>query len=119
MNTRNTLLIGSLAVALAAVTTVYANAGRGPEPSEGALASQAKISLGEAAARAESHLGGRATRAELEQENGELAYEVEIRGKDNTSEVSVDAVTGRIMRVADDREDHAGPGEKQQEERDD
>lgn len=50
--------------------------------------------------------GAHVKEIELERENGELIYEVELEGThDDDIEVDVNATTGKVVRVDDDRDD--------------
>jgi len=50
--------------------------------------------------------GAHVQKVELERENGELVYEVELEGTyDDDVEVVVNATTGKVVRVDDDRDD--------------
>lgn len=50
--------------------------------------------------------GAHVKEIELERENGELIYEVELEGThDDDVEVDVNATTGKVVRVDDDRDD--------------
>ncbi len=50
--------------------------------------------------------GAHVEKVELERENGELVYEVELKGTyDDDVEVVVNATTGKVVRVDDDRDD--------------
>lgn len=50
--------------------------------------------------------GSHVKKVELERENGELIYEVELEGTyDDDVEVVVNATTGKVVRVDDDRDD--------------
>lgn len=66
----------------------------------------AKISLTEAIRIAEAHVGGRATSAELEVEGKRVVFEVEVvGGRSQVMEVTVDAVTGRVLASQQDPPD--------------
>ncbi len=63
-----------------------------------ALAPMAKITAEEAKSFAQDNVGGTATSAKLENENGNVVYEVKI----GTKEVKVDAGNGKILNVESD-----------------
>jgi uncharacterized membrane protein YkoI len=84
---------------------------RGPKESE--FPGLAKLSLSAAVAAAEKSVAGKTIKAELEEDGGFLIYSVEIVGADkNTSEVKVDAGTGKILAVEKDEEDGEEGGDK-------
>lgn len=56
-------------------------------------ARQAKITIQQAIAIAEAEIGGKASEVELDNEDGNLVYEVEIGEK----EVVIDAVNGKVL----------------------
>lgn len=73
----------------------------------GAIAKEADVSFSKAKEIAtqevkEAHVEG----LELDRENGELVYEVELEGThDDDSEVVINATTGKVVRVDNDRND--------------
>ena len=75
------------------------------EESAGLLA-QATITPDSAAALAKARVPGQITKAELEREDGVLLYSFDIRvaGKDGITEVHVDAGTGAILGVEEEKE---------------
>lgn len=81
----------------------------------------ARISLIEAIWIAEAHVGGRATSAELEAEDHQVVFEVEVVGGQNeVMEVTVDAVSGRVLASEPDPQDeHDEDDEDEDEEVDD
>jgi uncharacterized membrane protein YkoI len=80
---------------------------------EDALAiANSKVSLAQAIAAAEQHVGGKAAKAELEDENGQWVFGVEVV-KDATQvmDVKVDAATGKVLSATLDSADAEGSGE--------
>ena len=73
--------------------------GRDGESAEAArLASLAKIDAGQATAAAVAHVPGTALRTALENEDGNVVYEVKIKtGAGQIHEVKVDAGTGAVL----------------------
>jgi uncharacterized membrane protein YkoI len=65
---------------------------------------ETKISLTEAVAAAEKHQGGQAYDASLDDDGKSLSYEVEVLVGDKTYEVTVDAVSGAVANVKEDRD---------------
>jgi uncharacterized membrane protein YkoI len=123
---KKTYVAGTLAVALA-VTGAVAMAARekGEEnekkveyrsslqvspklEDEKALAKQATISREEAIRIAQGAVKGKLIEAALENEDGNLVYNVEIKNGDETKEVIVDAGNGKVLAVNVD-EDGEGP----------
>ena len=85
-----------------------------------ALHKLAKISLTEAIETALSKHPGTAVEAELEDEDGYLVYEVEIRNsKGMLSEVTVDAGNGKVLAIEDEDEEDDHDGEKHDDDDDD
>jgi uncharacterized membrane protein YkoI len=82
---------------------------------------KAHISLTQAVAIAEQHAGGKASRAELEDENGQLVYGVEVSDATKTMDVKVDATDGRVVSAQLDAADQESENESEdgQEDRDD
>jgi uncharacterized membrane protein YkoI len=68
---------------------------------EGGLLSQATITPDSAMAIAKARVPGRVAKAELEKEDGKLIYSFDIKvvGKDDITEVHVDAGTGAVLKV--------------------
>ena len=86
--------------------------GRAGESAEAArLASLAKIDAGHATAAAVGHVPGTALRTALENEDGNVVYEVQIKtAAGQIHEVKVDAGTGAVLHV--DAADDDGDGEE-------
>ena len=86
--------------------------GRAGESAEAArLASLAKIDVGQATAAAVGHVPGAALRTALENEDGNVVYEVQIRtAAGQIHDVKVDAGTGAVLHV--DAADDDGDGEE-------
>jgi uncharacterized membrane protein YkoI len=63
------------------------------------LSSQVKIKFSKAERIARKKVPGTTLEIELEREGGKLVYSVEIEGDDGTTEVSVDAMSGEILKV--------------------
>jgi uncharacterized membrane protein YkoI len=73
--------------------------GANEEAQEFAALINAKTTLGQAIAAAEQQTGGKAIDAGLENENGTMAFAVEV-AKDNTvQKVLVDLQTGKVLKV--------------------
>ena len=60
----------------------------------------AKTSIAQAIAAAEQETGGKAIDAGLENQNGNMSYEVEIAKGDKVEKVLVDLQTGKVLKVA-------------------
>lgn len=90
--------IGATGVALASVGTRDNDAARD-------LAA-AKVGIEQAIQTAQAASGGRATAAELDGEHGRLIYEVEVvTPKRGVLEVSVDALSGKVLAQRNDPAD--------------
>ena len=95
----------ALAIA-AVVSVVLAGAAFAEESENGALQlGKAKISLSEAVAAAEAKTGGRASKAEFENAKEGWIYDVEIVAGKAVSDVHVNAETGAVLSVVDDKVD--------------
>ena len=75
------------------------------EESAGLLA-QAAITPDSAMALAKARVPGQITKAELEREDGVLLYsfDIKVAGRDGITEVHVDAATGAILAVDEEKE---------------
>ncbi len=106
MNTRKQLLSAAILTALlAAGGTAMAQSGKQENDAVHDLA-KAKVTLTQAIAKAEAHAKGRATQAEIETERGKTVIEVEVvSGKNAVYDVTVDAVTGKVLSSELDKED--------------
>jgi uncharacterized membrane protein YkoI len=99
------LIAGGAAAALARESS-----GSRKDTDELAAYAQVKRTLAEAIATAESQTGGKAVEAKLEQENGTLAFEVEILKDGAFQKLVLDAKTGQVLKSnladrGDDEED--------------
>jgi len=95
----------ALAIA-AVVSAVLAGAAFAEESENDALQlGKAKISLSEAVAAAEAKTGGRASKAEFENAKEGWIYDVEIVAGKAVSDVHVNAETGAVLSVVDDKVD--------------
>lgn len=97
---RLSALIGAMALGTA-LTTSVAHADR----EAAAMLEEAKISLTEAIAIAEQHEGGVAFEAKLDDDSFAPEYEVDVFVDGRVFEVTVDAVSGEVRRVREDRDD--------------
>lgn len=100
---RTKAVIVATVLALGAGSAVYAK-----EHANDAIAdlAQAKITLAQAISAAEHHAGGaRATKAELERRKGKTAFEIEVVKGDVVSNVTVDAMDGKVLAIKADSED--------------
>ncbi|HAL36676.1 MAG TPA: peptidase M4 [Polaromonas sp.] len=83
-----------------------------------AVIAQTKISMTQAVTAAEQHANGKATRAELEQSKAGLTYDVEVVSGTQVFDVKVDAEKGTVISSAQDKIDHEGNHEGDQENQD-
>src|SRR5882672_10851228 len=72
----------------------------------GRLKSLARITPEQASAAALAQVPGTVKKVELENENGNVVYGVEIKTADGESDVKVDAGDGRVLHVEKDGEDN-------------
>lgn len=68
------------------------------------LSRQARIKFGKAERIAQKKVPGKTQEIELELEDGKVVYSVEIEAIDGTTEVSIDAKSGEILKVEKDDE---------------
>lgn len=115
MVSRKRVAVSALALALAAGTAGGAvaqsggsntNAGSDTQASELQAIQNAKLTIADAARAAETETGGKAVNVSIGDENGQIAYQVEVALNDGTmKDVHVDTRTGKILKVSNDTED--------------
>ena len=72
----------------------------------------AKLTVADAAKAAETETGGKAVDVSIGDENGQIAYQVEVALNDGTKkDVHVDAQTGKVLKVSADAHDREGGDE--------
>lgn len=73
----------------------------------GAVSSEPAISFEKAKEAAVNQVNGTIESIELEEDGGLLKYDIEVNGSDrgDDKEVEVDAASGKVMNVEDDRDD--------------
>ena len=106
MNTKQSIIFGSLMVAVLTSAAVYAAQGARDGQNDAVALGQAKIGMTQAIAAAQKHAGGKVIRAELEDENGALVYGVEVTRGGKATDVKVSAIDGRIVSAQTDQADH-------------
>lgn len=85
------------------------NAGNDSQAAELQAIQNAKLTIADAAKAAETETGGRAVDVSIEDENGQIAYQVEVALSDGTmQEVRIDPQTGQVLKVSADTEDREG-----------
>ena len=99
MNSKRGLILGTLLV-MATVATVASASPDKSEPRTPADPSKAQVTMSQAIATAEQQGSGKATKAKLENEKGKLLYEVRVAGKDQATEVKIDALSGKVLATA-------------------
>jgi uncharacterized membrane protein YkoI len=122
---KKAFVAGTLAVALAVTGVAIAAREKGEEKEkkveyrssiqvspkledEKALAKKATISREEAVRIAQGAVKGKVIESGIENEDGNLVYNVEVKSGDETKEVIVDAGNGKVLAVNAD-EDEEGP----------
>jgi uncharacterized membrane protein YkoI len=122
---KKAFVAGTLAVALAVTGVAIAAREKGEEKEkkveyrssiqvspkledEKALAQKATISREEAVRIAQGAVKGKVIESGIENEDGNLVYNVEVKSGDETKEVIVDAGNGKVLAVNAD-EDEEGP----------
>jgi uncharacterized membrane protein YkoI len=100
------VLVGTIAAgALGPVGTAYAKSER--TTNEAAVIAGAKITLAQAIAAAENQVGGKAVETGIEDENGTVAFEVEVLKDGQRHEVLVDPQSGEVLKTTmSDSEDN-------------
>jgi uncharacterized membrane protein YkoI len=85
------------------------SAGTKTETNELQAIQNAKLTIADAAKAAETETGGKAVDVSIEDENGQVAYQVEVALNDGTmKEVQVDTQSGQILKVSADEQDQDG-----------
>jgi uncharacterized membrane protein YkoI len=97
MNSKRGLILGSLLVMATATTVAFATPDKSEQRGGPVDLSKAPVTMSQAIATAEQQAGGRATKAKLENEKGKLLYEVKVTGKDQATEVKIDAQDGKVL----------------------
>ncbi|WP_421385286.1 PepSY domain-containing protein [Bacillus salacetis] len=77
------------------------------------LIEKAEIKEEEAKEIALAEITGEVTETEVEEENGTIVYEFEIKTESGESEVSVDGMTGKVIEVEQDEDDDENEKDKQ------
>lgn len=120
-------IVGVALAAAVASGAVAANAGNSnskaqddTEAAELQAIQNAKLTLADAAAAAEKETGGKAVDVSIGDENGQIAYEVEVAMNDGTTrEVRIDTQTGKVLKVSTGDEDRDEDENGEHEESDD
>jgi len=96
-------------VAQAATTGNTAVSTRGEEADELQAIQNAKLTIADAAKVAETETGGKAMDVSIGDENGRIAYQVEVVMNDGTvRDVHLDTQTGQVLKVSAGDEDRNG-----------
>jgi uncharacterized membrane protein YkoI len=101
------VLVGAIAAgALGPVGTAYARSERKSATNEAAVIADAKITMAQAIAAAENQVGGKAVETGIEDENGTVAFEVEVLKDGQRHTVLVDPQSGEVVKTTmSDNED--------------
>ena len=92
--------IANLAISFViALTLVCSIAAQEKKESKKALAKEAKITMKQARDAALKAAPGKIKEEELERENGKLVYSFDIRTKEGTKEVQINAIDGSVVSV--------------------
>ena len=83
----------------------------GNEQNETAAVLAAKTSLTQAIVEAEKQGGGKAVHAGIENQNGSIAYDIEVANGTAVQKVLVDLATGKVLKIAPDTADNENDGE--------
>jgi hypothetical protein len=106
MKSKHALIAGTLIAFATGITGASLALARGEHDRAPVDVSKATVTMSQAIATAEQQGGGKATRAQLENESGKLLYEVKVAGKDQVSEVKVDATDGKVLASGPDTHAH-------------
>ncbi|MEO7152537.1 MAG: PepSY domain-containing protein [Burkholderiaceae bacterium] len=94
------------AALFAALITAAAGAHAAPSPAnDAALIANAKVPMAQAIAAAEAHVGGKASKAEYERTRAGWAYDVEVVKGDKVFDVRIDATSGTVVSMNEDKAD--------------
>jgi uncharacterized membrane protein YkoI len=108
MNSKCGLMLGTLLVMATATTAAFATPGKDEQRGNPVDISKAQVAMSQAITTAEQQAGGKATAAKLENEKGKLLYEVRVTGKDQVTEVKIDAQDGKVLATAPAHEHKRG-----------
>jgi uncharacterized membrane protein YkoI len=97
MNSKRGLILGSLLVVATATSVAFAAPGKDEQRRNPVDMSKVQVAMTQAITTAEQQAGGKATAAKLENEKGKLLYEVKVNGKDQVTEVKIDAQDGKVL----------------------
>ena len=103
MKPRKIVVVSVLAMA-AATTAFAAESRQGSEAQEAVAYEQVKMTLADAIALAERQTGGKAVEATLEQEHGNVSFQVEIMKDRAFQKVTIDARTGQVVSTKADHD---------------
>ena len=95
-----THLLALATIAALAGAAGIAQAGDKPDAAEMAKLAAAKTSLSQAIAIAEKETGGKAIDADFDNKDGSLSLEIEVLKDNSVSMVTIDADTGKVLKVA-------------------
>lgn len=99
-NTTLTAIIMAICLAGGSLVMAAARPQEGRKSDQAKLASQARITMGQARETALKRAPGTVESSELEREHGKLVYSFDIRNAQGTiTEVQVSAINGKIVRV--------------------
>jgi uncharacterized membrane protein YkoI len=94
------VLVGTMAAsALGPAGTAYARSKRESATNEAAIIADAKITMAQAIAAAETQVGGKAVGTGIEDENGTVAFEVEVLKDGQRHEVLIDPQSGEVIKT--------------------
>jgi uncharacterized membrane protein YkoI len=93
-------------------TTEDNSGGANKDTTELQAIQNAKLTVADAAKAAETETGGKTVDVSIGDENGQIAYQVEVALSDGTKkDVHVDAQTGKVIKVSADDQDREGGDE--------
>jgi uncharacterized membrane protein YkoI len=105
------VLVGTMAAgALDPAGTAYARSKREGAANEAQIIADAKITMAQAIAAAENQVGGKAVETGIEDENGTVAFEVEVLKDGQRHEVLIDPQSGEVLKttLSDNEDDESG-----------
>lgn len=108
--TRNKVLAAIMAGVIAAgsagaVNLAYAKENRDVPTNEASIMANAKVTMVQAIAVAEQQVGGKAVGTGIEDQDGNVFFEVEILKDNAKHKVLIDTQTGKVMKVVAHKSD--------------
>jgi uncharacterized membrane protein YkoI len=107
-----TVAAGTLGLTGALAGAAYAKNGRESATDDAAIVANAKVTMTQAIAVAESQVGGKAVGSGIEDQNGTVAFEVEVLKDGQRHKVLIDPQSGQVVKSAVADNEHDGNGDE-------